>query len=149
MLQHALDALATVEARVIASTGGQVAREDLKVPSNVELHDWVRHSDVMPQASLLFGHGGHSTAMLALAHDLPVVVMPAAAFTDQPQVGAVIERAGAGRLVAATDDTDVIADAVNQVFANASFRAAASDLGAHIRELKGLKRAADLVERLL
>jgi len=30
----------------------------------------------MPEVSLVVGHGGHGTTMQALAHDLPVLLMP-------------------------------------------------------------------------
>ena len=50
--------------------------------------------------SLVVGHGGHATTMRALAHDLPLVVMPMHPFLDQPMVGAQVEAAGGGRLVA-------------------------------------------------
>ena len=53
----------------------------------------------MPQVSLVVGHGGHATTMLALAHDLPVAVMPMHPLLDQPMVGQALETAGAGRLL--------------------------------------------------
>lgn len=149
LLQQALDSVAGLPVHVIASTAGIVNADELTAPSNVELHPWLDHAEVMPRASLLFGHGGHSTAMLALAHDLPVVVMPAAPFTDQPHVGQAIERAGAGRVVDVTDDPGQIGEILSEVLANPSYRTVASDIGATIRELDGLTRAADLVESRL
>ena len=50
----------------------------------------------MARSTLLVGHGGHGTTMQALAHDLPVLVLPMDDKTDQPLVGRSIERAGAG-----------------------------------------------------
>jgi hypothetical protein len=149
MLQRALDAVADLPVRVIASTAGIVRAEDLAVPANVELHEWLRYPETMPTVSALLGHGGHSTAMLALAHDLPVVVMPASAMTDQPEVGRRIQAVGAGRLVDSSDDPDTIGAAVGDVVNNLSYRSVAARIGAQIRGLNGLQTAADLVESRL
>ena len=43
---------------------------------DVEVRHFVDHDEVMATASLLVGHGGHSTTLRALAHDLPAVVIP-------------------------------------------------------------------------
>lgn len=149
LLQRALDSVAGLPAHVIASTAGVVDADRLTAPSNVELHPWLDHTEVMPRSSLLFGHGGHSTAMLALAHDLPVVVMPAAGFTDQPHVGQAIEAAGAGRLVDADGDPRDIGDVLSEVLTDPSYRHSAAKIGAAIRQRDGVKRAADLVESRL
>ena len=34
------------------------------------------HAELMPGVSVFVGHGGHGSAMTALAHDVPVVVLP-------------------------------------------------------------------------
>jgi DNA-binding transcriptional LysR family regulator len=47
----------------------------------------------MPEVSMVVGHGGHSTTMLALAHDLPLVLMPMFALADQPMVGIAVHDA--------------------------------------------------------
>src|SRR3954453_5157388 len=71
-LQRVLDASAGLPARVIVTTGPAVDPAALRLPANAEAHRWVPHDDLMPGASLVVGHGGHSTTMLALAHDLPL-----------------------------------------------------------------------------
>ena len=34
------------------------------------------YAELMPDATVVVSHGGHTTAMRALAHDLPVLVLP-------------------------------------------------------------------------
>jgi UDP:flavonoid glycosyltransferase YjiC (YdhE family) len=75
-LQTILDACAGLNARVVVTTGPVVDPADLRAARNTELHRYRPHAQLMPTASLLVGHGGHSTTMQALAHDLPMVLMP-------------------------------------------------------------------------
>ena len=66
-LQAVLDAVDGLSIGVIVTTGA-VAHEALRVPANVELHQYVPHDQIMPSVSLVIGHGGHSTTVRALAH---------------------------------------------------------------------------------
>ena len=47
-----------------------------------------------PTVSMVIGHGGHATTMAALAHDLPVLVMPMHPMLDQKMVGQSLVDAG-------------------------------------------------------
>ena len=94
--QRVLDAVAPLDARVIATTGPAVDPARLRVPANVELHSWLPHADVMPEVSMVVGHGGHATTMVALAHDLPLLVIPMDAH-DRPAVHRQGARACGGR----------------------------------------------------
>ena len=98
-LQKVLDATAGLDARVVVTTGPVIDPASLRAAANHELHRFVPHAELMPSMSLVVGHGGHSTTMQALAHDLPLVVMPMHPLLDQRMVGQSLERAGAGRLV--------------------------------------------------
>ena len=100
-LQHALDGCAELPARVVVTTGPHIDPSSLRAPAGVELHRYVPHEELMPRASVVVGHGGHGTAMRALAHDAPVVVLPMDPRSDHRMVGRSIERAGAGRVVPA------------------------------------------------
>jgi len=98
-LQTLLDAAAGLDVRVVATTGPAVDPEQLRPPANAEVHRFVPHAEVMPAARLVVGHGGHGTTMQALAHDLPLLVMPMHPLLDQPMVGASVQAAGAGAVV--------------------------------------------------
>jgi UDP:flavonoid glycosyltransferase YjiC (YdhE family) len=53
----------------------------------------------MTDVSLVVGHRGDSTTMQALAHDLPLVILPMLDRSDRPLVGSLIQRAGAAEVV--------------------------------------------------
>lgn len=146
--QRALDALAQVDARVIATTGPMIAAGTLRVGANTEIHNWLPHAEVMSQVSMVFGHGGHSTTMLALAHDLPLVLMPMFGMVDQPMVARAVQRAGAGRHVRKSAPSEHLRTVVAGALTTSSYREAAARLGARIRDLDGCRRAATAIEAL-
>lgn len=147
--QRALDAVDGLPARVVATIGPAVDADALRVPANVELHRWLPHDEVMPRVSLLVGHGGHATTMAALAHDLPVLVLPVDAKTDQAHLGAALERAGVGRRLSRRSSPARIRAAIEELLAEGHHREAAARIGHRIRELDGRRRAADIVEQLV
>ena len=101
----------------------------------------------MPEVDLVVGHG-HATTMRALAHDLPLVVMPMHPLLDQPMVGAAVARAGAGEVVRKKAKPEHLRRVVARLLATGPHRQAAADLGAEIRRLDGTRSAADLVDAL-
>jgi UDP:flavonoid glycosyltransferase YjiC (YdhE family) len=99
----------------------------------------------MPTVSLVVGHGGHSTAMLALAHGLPLVMIPLFELVDQPIVAGAIQDAGAGIALAGQASTEEILAAIDRVLKGAEYRSAAVRIGRRIRERDGSQAAADLI----
>ena len=89
---------------------------------------------------MVIGHGGHATTMAALAHDLPVLVMPMHPMLDQKMVGQSLVDAGAGRLLSKHAKPAVIAAVVGQLVGEGPHRAAAARLGATIRRTSGARR---------
>lgn len=147
--QAILDATRDLGADVVATTGPAIDPAELTPPPGVELRRYVPHVELMPRASLLVGHGGHGTTMQALAHDLPVAVMPMDRLTDQPHVGRSLVAAGAGRLLRKGAAADRIAPELAALLADGPHRAAAARLGAEVRSLPGATLGADAVEELL
>jgi UDP:flavonoid glycosyltransferase YjiC (YdhE family) len=148
-LQTVLDATAGLDARVVVTTGPVVDPASLRTAPNHEVHRFVPHAELMPRMSLVVGHGGHSTTMQALAHDLPLVVMPMHPMLDQPMVGKTVEAAGAGRLVPKKIDAAALRPVVEQLLADGPHRAAAARLGAEIRSMPGATNVADRIEALV
>jgi UDP:flavonoid glycosyltransferase YjiC (YdhE family) len=148
-LQRLLDATATLDARIVVTTGPHVDHARLRTAPHHELHAVVPHGELMPRVSLVVTHGGHGTTMRALAHDLPVVVMPMHQFVDQPMVGRSVEQAGAGRMVAKKASAAELAPVITELLADGPHRAAAARLGAAIRAMPGATNAADLIEGVL
>jgi UDP-N-acetylglucosamine:LPS N-acetylglucosamine transferase len=146
-LQRILDALGALLVRVVVTTGPAVNPAELRVPANAEVHQYLPHAQVMPSASLVITHGGHATAMLALAHDLPLLVVPMNPIFDQPVIGRVIAEKGAGLTIDKKAPEPEIRRAVERLLPDPSpYRQVAARLGARIRSRDGAAVAADLIE---
>ncbi|RNE62301.1 glycosyltransferase [Cryobacterium tepidiphilum] len=146
-LQRILDALGPLPVRVIVTTGPTVDPGELRPSKNAEVHRYVPHDQLMPAASVVVTHGGHATAMLALAHDLPLLVMPMNPVFDQPVIGRMIAEQNAGLTVSKKASVAEIRGAVERLLADPSpYRAAAARLGKRIRARDGAVVAADLIE---
>jgi len=148
-LQRVLDACSDLPAKVIVTTGPVIDPAELRLPANAEAFRWVPHSDLMPRVSMVVGHGGHSTTMLALAHDLPLLVLPMHPMVDQPMVGKAIETAGAGRRMSKKSSPAALRPVIEELLGDGPHRDAAARLGAEIREQSGAANAADRIEALV
>ena len=151
VLQNDLDAIAELPVTAIVTTGQQCPRcHPLRAPANAELRQYVPHADILPTVPTVVGHGGHATTMAALAHNLPVVVLPLLKIMDQHTIGqAILQAAGAGRLLPKRSSSTQIRQAIEQVLGDERYRLAASRLGAEIRKQDGASVAADAVAELL
>ncbi len=147
-LQAISDGLATLPVRALVTTGPSIDPAALRAAANVEVHRYVPHEEVMPRASLVICHGGHSTAMAALARDLPLVIMPMFARGYQPVVGRALRDLGAARVLPKTAKARQIAAITREMLANDSYRVAARKLGAEIRRRDGAVVAADALEAI-
>jgi UDP:flavonoid glycosyltransferase YjiC (YdhE family) len=148
-LQTILDACAGLDARVVVTTGPVVDPDELRAPANAQVHRFVPHAQLMSGASLMVGHGGHGSALQALAHDLPQVLMPLHPLIDQPMVARSLERPGAARVVGRKVGAAELAPVIASMLADGPHRAAAARLGAEIRALPGAVGAAELLERVI
>lgn len=147
--QRVLDAADGLHARVVATTGPHVDPSELRISAGVEVHRWLDHSAVLPEMTMVVGHGGHGTTIAALAHGLPVVVLPLDVKTDQPFIGDSVEALGVGRRLAARAKPREIRAAIEEVAVDGPHRDAARRLGETIRRYDGRRGGADMVELLL
>lgn len=148
-LQAILDAIADLPVRALVTTGPAVDPAALHAPANAQVERFVPHAEVMPRASLVVGHGGYGTTMLALAHDLPLLILPMFPLGDQPAVGRTVEQLGAARVLRKTASAHEIRAAIQQLLAEGSYRAAARALGVQLRQRDGSAEAVDALERSL
>lgn len=143
LLQTILDAVADMDLRAMVTTGHAVDPDRLHPPANAELRPYVPHDDVMAKASLVVSHGGHATTMRALAHDLPLVIIPLHPMVDQSMIGRAVEAAGAAKVVSRTSSPEQIRGVIEQQLSDGPHHRAAARLGAAIRAGNPSATAAD------
>lgn len=146
VLQRVLDAVADLPVRAIVTTGPAVEPTELRASANTELHRYLPHREVMPTVCLVIGHGGHSTTMLALAHNLPILILPINLMFDQAIIGRTIQDKGAGLTVASSSPPAQIRAAVERILTDGSYQREATRLGAAIRAGSGTQTAATLLQ---
>jgi UDP:flavonoid glycosyltransferase YjiC (YdhE family) len=106
-MQNILDAVAGLPVECVATIDRGIAAAELRIPANVHATAFVDHGEVMPTVGAVIGHGGHATAMYALAHGLPLLVIPQFPI-DQPLIGERLAALGAGIALEQTDVTVAI-----------------------------------------
>lgn len=146
VLQRLVDATEGLDARVLVSTGPVVAPSEVRARPGVEVHRWLPHAEVLTRTSVLVTHGGHGSAMAALAHDVPLLVVPLDPKSDHRVMGRSIEAAGAGRVIAHRSSSEEIRAALVALLADGPHRAAAARLGAAIRAGNAVVAGADAIE---
>jgi UDP:flavonoid glycosyltransferase YjiC (YdhE family) len=134
-LQALLDAVAGLDVEAVVTTGPTIDPASLRAPANVELLSTADHDALLAWADLLVGHGGHGTTMRALAHDVPVLVLPSFAFADQPLVGRRVQQLGAGRTLPPKTPLPRLRAAIAELAGPGPHRGAAAGLGARLRAL--------------
>lgn len=145
VLQDVLDALADRDVHAILTTGPAVHPGELRAPANAEVHDFVPHHELMPRVSLVVGHGGHATTMLALAHGVPLLVIPMNPSFDQPEIGRLIADHGAGLTVSRRAGAKRLGGAIDAMLASPRYREAAERIGAKIRPTRAAADAASAI----
>jgi UDP:flavonoid glycosyltransferase YjiC (YdhE family) len=96
LYRAAIEALAPLPVRFLLTVGEDRDLAQLgPLPANVEVQRWVPQDDVLPRAAAVVTHGGHGSTLGALAHGVPVVVLPLFAL-DQWFNAEAVARAGAG-----------------------------------------------------
>jgi UDP:flavonoid glycosyltransferase YjiC (YdhE family) len=149
VLQNILDSLRGANLEAIVTTGPAVDPSELRAPANATLHRYLPHAEIMPTVELVIGHGGHATTMAALAHDIPMIILPMHRVTDQPIIGRAVQAAGAGRVLAKMSPPQCIRRTIDELLHDGPHRTAAARLGAEIRRRDGASVAADHLAEVL
>jgi UDP:flavonoid glycosyltransferase YjiC (YdhE family) len=97
LLRAALDGLADVPVRVIATTNGREPADPIPVPANAVLVPWLSYSKTMPLCDVVVLHGGHGTLVRALSAGCSVVVCPVAG--DMYENASRVDWAGVGKRI--------------------------------------------------
>lgn len=116
-------------------------------PPHVHLERYIPQSVLFPHCDLVITHGGSGTVRTALAHGLPMVIIPIAA--DQPENARRCAALGLARIVPVEDRTpEAIRAAIHAVLHDSRYRQNAARLRHEMESLPGPEYAVALLERL-
>ena len=147
LLRAALAGLGGEPIRVLATLNRRPLSDEVEVPANTRLVEWVSYSKTMPACAAVICHAGHGTMARALACGRPVVAVPHRG--DMAENAARADWAGVGvRLPWRLLGPHTLRLAVRRALSEASLRSRARELVAWCAANDGASRAADLVESL-
>jgi UDP:flavonoid glycosyltransferase YjiC (YdhE family) len=155
LYRDVIAALAPLPVRVLLTIGDDRDRRELgPLPPRVRVEPWVPQDAVAPHAAAIVCHGGYGTTLGALAHGVPLVVLPLFS-GDQWTTAAAVARAGAGVALDAERDTrtvlalpgaathDRLPPAVQRVLDDAGYRREARRIADAIQALPPVDAAVD------
>lgn len=140
-----LDGLAALSCRIIATVGAENDPAALgPLPSRVRVERFVPQAELLPHCSLVVSHGGSGSMLGALAHGVPLLLVPQAA--DQFDNAAVCAAAGVGRVLMPAEITPAnIQAAADELLRNPSYTQRAGEVGA---EIAAMSRPEEIVSVL-
>jgi UDP:flavonoid glycosyltransferase YjiC (YdhE family) len=141
-------ALAASDVLVVVSTGGR-ARAELpaELPSNVRVAEYLPYDRLLPLVDVMVTNGGYGGVQQALGHGVPLVV--AGQTEDKVEVSARVEWSGAGVNLRTSRPTSArVAEAVEKLVGDPSFRAHARRLAVEFARASGLEGLDRVLEGL-
>lgn len=132
---------------VLSSGWSGLGEADL--PETIFKVDDIPHDWLFPQMAAVIHHGGAGTTAAGLRAGKPTLICPF--FADQPFWGQRVARLGAGLppLPQNTLTAEALADGIRRVATDAKLKAGAAGLGTNVRAEDGVRRAVNLVRRLM
>ncbi len=105
-------------------------------PENVHVHRFIPQAELLPRCDAVIAHGGAGTMLGALAHGLPLLLLPQGA--DQHFNAERVVAAGAGLSLAPPQATSAaIARAIDTLLGDARLRAGAQRVAGEIAAMPG------------
>jgi zeaxanthin glucosyltransferase len=135
--------------QTVISLGGGLSPENLgELPGSPIVVRYAPQLALLSRAALTIFHGGLNTALESLAHGVPMIAIPVA--FDQPGVGARLLWTGTGKSIPVHKlNSCRLRAAIADVFSTARYPAQAKFMQRQIASLRGVEKAAKLVERSL
>jgi UDP:flavonoid glycosyltransferase YjiC (YdhE family) len=148
LFERVLAGLRELSAEVVVTVGREFDPQVLgRQPSTVHVRSYIPQSRLLPHCNLVVSHGGSGSVIGALAHGVPMVLLPIGA--DQPFNAARCEALHVGRMLNAVEATpeDVYLAALG-VLEDASYKQSAKRLEAEIAALPDPEYGVRLLEQL-
>lgn len=148
LFSRVLAGLRELEVHVVVTLGPALDPAELgPLPAHVHVRRYVPQARLLPHCDLVVSHGGSGSVLGALAHGLPMLLLPMGA--DQPLNAARCEALGVAQVLDAREATPhAVREAVEHVRANPAYRRAAERLKQEIAGLPDPAHAVSLLERL-
>lgn len=147
--RRVIEALSHLPVDAVVTTGNAAFTDALNGTGNVEVHGWLDHAAIMPQADLLIGHGGHSTTFKALAHGIPALVLPVNPVSDEAGIGDALRARGLGMRLRPWARPRRLAAAITALLMDSAVHEDAASHGRRLRSLRsGAAVAADHIVRI-
>ena len=144
-MRRLVDVLSRTRHRYIVSKGPRADEFDL--PDNMWGGSRVPQTSIIPEVDLVITHGGNNTITEALHFGKPMVVLPL--FWDQYDNAQRMHELGYGVRLATYDfSDDELTGAVDGLLDDETTRSNLDALGERIRDQKGVRKAADLIEEV-
>src|SRR5436305_1888886 len=145
-LRNAIKALGALPVRGIVTTGPALNPKEFAAPENVVICPSIPHSQILPFTDAMITHGGHGSVVRALAHGVPLILIPMG--RDQNDTAARVVYHGAGIRLSAEASVEVISQALERVLKSCSYCKAAKCLGHAIRRDAANSTAIEELEAL-
>ncbi len=148
LFSRLLTGLKTLPINVVVTVGPQIDPQEIgRQPANVRIEKYIDQWSLLPHCDLVVSHAGSGTVLGALAHGLPMVLVPMGA--DQPLNAKRCEELKVAQVLDPIESTpEVIREAVSAVLTDLSYRQAAEHIRTEIAALPNQNCAVSLLERL-
>ncbi len=132
LLARIVTALSGLPVRAVVTTGPAIDPAGIDAAPNVAVVRSAAHSALLRETDLVITHAGHGTLIKAIAAGVPALCIPLG--RDQPDNAARAKRHGVAAVISPRAEPAAIAAEVRRMLAEPSYRAAATRLGARIRD---------------
>lgn len=148
LFSRVLAGLRELPVQVVATVGRDIDPAELgPQPPHVRVERYVPQAELLPKARAVVSHGGSGSVLGALAHGVPLVLLPMGA--DQPYNAARCEALGVARpLDVVTATPEDVRTAVAEVLSDPRYRIAAAAMRVEFAALPGPEHAVALIEQL-
>jgi MGT family glycosyltransferase len=146
-LQRAVDALDSLAVRTLVTLGPGLDVADIDAPPGAAVRQWVPHAAVLPRASLLVTHGGHSTIMHAIHNAVPIICLPTG--RDQLVNARRVQDCGLGIALETDATTEQIRAAVEEVLAAPTYQPVVEQMARALHEICASEPAVTELEAVL
>lgn len=148
LFQRVVEGLRQLPIELVVTVGPDLDPAELgRQPANVHVERYVPQAVLLPHCDLVVSHGGSGSVLGALAHGLPMVLLPMGA--DQPLNAERCEALGVAPVLDAVATTPhMVREAVSRTLDDSSCRKAAGRMRDEIAALPGPEHAVELLEEL-